>query len=132
MPVRRSWDDRGSSPIQYAVLFPVVIIITFILIQGVMWAYARNIAYTAARSGVAAGRLYEATPAKGSARARQALDDLAGNMLTNTEVSTAGSSQDTMRVHVSGQALTMLPGFHLTVGATVTGPIEDWKSVDDQ
>jgi hypothetical protein len=110
-------------------VFSAVIVIVFLLIQGVMWAYASNIAYTAARSGVAAGRLYEATPAKGSARARQALDDLAGNMLTDTSVSTAGSSQNTMRVHVEGHAITMLPGFHLTVQATVTGPIEDWKSV---
>ncbi|MYT68331.1 MULTISPECIES: TadE family protein [unclassified Streptomyces] len=126
--MRRTWDDRGSSPIQYAIAFPVVLVITFILIQGVLWAYARNLAYTAARSGVAAGRLYEASPADGSARARQALDDLGGNMLTNTSVSTAGSSQDTMRVHVSGQALTMLPGFHLSVAATVTGPIEHWTT----
>ncbi|WP_372350942.1 TadE family protein [Streptomyces sp. KL116D] len=108
--MRRQWDDRGSSPIQLAILFPAVILITFLLIQGVLWAYARNIAYIAARSGVAAGRIYEATPRRcGSARARQALDDLAGNMLTGTQVSTAGSSPDTMRVRVGGQALSMLP-----------------------
>ncbi|MCQ4214259.1 TadE family protein [Streptomyces longispororuber] len=118
--------DRGSSPIQLAILFPAVLLITFTLIQGVLWAYARNIAYTAARSGVAAGRLYDATPGDGTARAQQALDALAGNLLTGTQVSTAGSSPDTMRVHVTGQALSMLPGFHLTVHATVTGPIEHW------
>ncbi|MET8213691.1 TadE family protein [Streptomyces sp. NPDC005373] len=123
----RARGDRGSSPIQAAIVFPVVIVITFILLQGVMWAYARNIAYTAARSGVAAGRVYEASPADGSAHAQRALDDLAGNMLTGTSVSTAGSTQDTMRVHVSGQALSMLPGFHLTVQATVSGPIEHWS-----
>ncbi|MGP3777059.1 TadE family protein (plasmid) [Streptomyces sp. SDT5-1] len=129
--MRSLTDDRGSSPIQAAVLFPVVILITFVLIQGVLWAYARNIAYTAARSGVAAGRIYEASPADGAARARTALKDLAGNMLTDTQVSTAGSGPDTMRVHVSGQALTMLPGFHLTVRATMTGPIEHWTVQGD-
>ncbi|MFE2991480.1 TadE family protein [Streptomyces sp. NPDC059262] len=128
----RTWDDRGSSPVQAAILFPVVIVITFTLLQGVMWAYAHNIAYTAARSGVAAGRIYEASPADGSAHAKRALDDLAGNMLTGTSVSTAGSSQDTMRVHVSGQSLTLLPGFHLTVQATVSGPIEHWTVEGDR
>lgn len=130
--MRRVRDDRGSSPIQLAILFPVVILITFTLIQGVLWAYARNVAYTAARAGVAAGRIYEATPADGSKRAQQALDDLAGNMLSNTGVSTAGSGPDTMRVRVSGQAMTMLPGFHLTVHATMTGPIEHWTSQGDK
>ncbi|GAA2349527.1 pilus assembly protein [Streptomyces kunmingensis] len=122
-------DDRGSSPIQYALLFPVVLLITFVLIQGVLWAYARNLAYTAARSGVAAGRLYEASPADGATRARRALEDLAGNLLTDSRVSTAGSTPDTMRVHVQGQAMTMLPGFHLSVRATMTGPIENWQSM---
>ncbi|WP_338704309.1 TadE family protein (plasmid) [Streptomyces sp. Q6] len=122
--MRNLRDDRGSSPIQAAIIFPAVILICFLLIQGVLWAYARNIAYTAARSGVMAGRTYDASPADGQARAQQALDDLAGNVLRDSAISTAGSSNQTMRVHVSGRALTMLPGFHLTVNATVTGPIE--------
>ncbi|MFI0242571.1 TadE family protein [Streptomyces sp. NPDC016845] len=121
-------DDRGSSPIQYAVLFPVVLALTFLLIQGVLWAYARNLAYIAARSGVGAGRLYEASPATGAARAHKTLEDLAGNLLTHASVSSAGSSRDTLRIRVTGQALTMLPGYHLTVAATMTGPVEDWTT----
>ncbi|NEB78985.1 pilus assembly protein [Streptomyces sp. SID14478] len=122
--MRHLRDERGSSPIQAAIIFPAVIIICFLLIQGVLWAYARNIAYTAARAGVMAGRTYDATPADGQTRAQQALDELAGNVLRGTAVSADGSSAETMRVHVRGQALTILPGFHLTVNATVTGPIE--------
>ncbi|WP_372347444.1 TadE family protein [Streptomyces sp. KL116D] len=122
--MRRQWDDRGSSPIQLAILFPAVILITFLLIQGVLWAYAQHRLH---RRPFRSGRRPGSTrPLPGDAARRahgRRWTILAGNMLTGTQVSTAGSSPDTMRVRVGGQALSMLPGFHLTVHATVTGPI---------
>ncbi|MCX5231371.1 TadE family protein [Streptomyces sp. NBC_00233] len=63
--------DRGSSPIQVAILFPIVILI-FAIVQAFLAAYAHNVAATAAREGVAADRMYGAEPGDGAAKARSA------------------------------------------------------------
>lgn len=128
LPARLS-DDSGSSQISMAIIFPFVILLTITLIQGIMWAYARNIAYTAARAGVSAGRMYEASPQAGATKANRALDELAGNMLTGRHVSTDGSSTQTMRIRVEGGAMSMIPGVpRFPVSATVSGPIERWTT----
>ncbi|MGW2748430.1 TadE family protein [Streptomyces sp. NPDC001450] len=121
--------DRGSSPIQVAIIFPFVILLTLAAVQGFLWAYARNVAYTAAREGVSAGRMYEAGPADGAAKAQDAAASLGGNILTEPQVSTAGSTQERIRIRVQGQAISLVPGVGgWTVSATVSGPIERWTT----
>lgn len=120
--------DRGSTAIQMAIIFPFVILLILAGIQAFLWAYARNIAMTAAREGVSAGRMYEAGPADGTAKAQAALDDLAGNTLTKTSISTAGSTGERIRIRVQGRAMSLLPGLGVSVGATMSGPIERWTT----
>ncbi|MFJ8313346.1 MULTISPECIES: TadE family protein [unclassified Streptomyces] len=121
--------DRGSNPIQMAIILPFVIVLILILLQGIMWAYARNVAYSSARAGVTAGRMYGATPSDGAAKARQVLDEVGSSMLTDRTVSTDGSSPERLRIRVDAQALSMIPGISgIHVQATVSGPIERWTT----
>ena len=123
----RARPDRGDASIQMAIVFPFVIVLVIAVTQVAMQLHARNIALTAAREGVLAGRTYQSSPGDGAARARVALGRLAGDSLHNPGVSTAGSTVDTMRVTVTGTAVSLLPGIsgrHISQSAT--GPRERW------
>ncbi|MDX2565089.1 pilus assembly protein [Streptomyces sp. TX20-6-3] len=121
--------DRGSSPIQVAILFPVVILLIFAIVQAFLAAYAHNVAQTAAREGVSAGRMYGAGPGDGAAKARSAVNALGGDILVDSHVSTAGSTAARIRITVQGRAISLLPGMGgWPVTASASGPVERWTT----
>ncbi|EFE72355.1 TadE/TadG family type IV pilus assembly protein (plasmid) [Streptomyces viridosporus] len=123
---RRWADDRGDAAIQMAIVYPVVLLVAIAVIQASMWYYARQIALTAAREGVAAARAYQASPADGAARAREVLGRTAGDSLHSVSV-TAGSTGERVRVQVTGTAQSMIPGIAgLTITQSASGPVERW------
>jgi len=123
---RRWADDRGDAAIQMAIVYPVVLLVAIAVIQASMWYYARQIALTAAREGVAAARAYQASPADGAARAREVLGRTAGDSLRSVSV-TAGSTGERVRVQVTGTAQSMIPGIAgLTITQSASGPVERW------
>ncbi|WP_406451530.1 pilus assembly protein [Streptomyces sp. NBC_00876] len=127
--MRRPLDDRGDSSIQMAIVFPFVILLTIAVVQVSLWYYARNVALTAAREGVAAARVYESGPDAGAARAKDVLGRIAGNSLLGPTVSTGGSSAERVRVQVSGSAPSLLPGVPgLTITQSASGPVERWTT----
>ncbi|WP_331726203.1 TadE family protein [Streptomyces sp. NBC_01276] len=126
--VRRPW-DRGEASIQMAIVFPFVILITVAVVQASMWVFARNIALTAAREGVAAARTYQAPEGAGAARARETLDRIAGDSLGQATVSTSGSTATEVRVTVTGQAPSLIPGLSgLSVSQSAGAPRERWTT----
>ncbi|MFB7512890.1 TadE/TadG family type IV pilus assembly protein [Streptomyces sp. NPDC056144] len=126
-PGRGLQRDRGSAPIQVAIIFPVIILILFGAIQGFTIAWAHNAVATAAREGVSAGRMYGAGPGDGASKARKAAADLGGNLVSGIQVSTAGTSRTRMSIRVRGQAVSLVPGLKsITVSSSASGPIEQW------
>ncbi|MEV7898214.1 TadE family protein [Streptomyces cyaneofuscatus] len=118
--------DRGETSIQMAIVFPFVILFTIATVQYFVFAHARSAALTAAREGVNAGRSYQSSPGTGAARAQGTAARIGGSTLRGPSASTAGSTAETMRVTVSGTALSLLPGVSLRVSQTATGPRERW------
>ncbi|WP_406410543.1 TadE family protein [Streptomyces sp. NBC_01614] len=124
---RRWRDDRGDTSIQMAITFPFVLLATIAVIQVSMWYYARSIALTAAREGLAAARAYQASPADGTAKAQDVLQRSAGDSLLAYSVSTSGSTAERVRVQVTGTAQSMIPGVAgLQVSQSAAGPVERW------
>ena len=124
----RAGDDRGDAAIQMAIVFPFVILLTIAVVQASMWYYARNIALTAAREGVTAGRLYQASPADGTARAREILQRLAGDNLRGAQVSTSSTTTQ-VRITVTGSVPSMLPGIGgLHIAHAASSPRERWTT----
>ncbi|MER6521782.1 TadE family protein [Streptomyces sp. NPDC001553] len=125
----RGGKDRGESSIQMAIVFPIVLLVTVAVVQAAMWFFARSIALTAAREGVAAARLYQSPEGAGAARARETLGRIAGDSLTGTTVSTSGSSATEVRVTVTGHAPSMIPGIAgLSVSQSAGAPRERWTT----
>jgi hypothetical protein len=125
---RRWGEDRGDASIQMAIVFPVILLTTIAVIQASLWYYAREIALTAAREGLTAARVYQASPADGTARAQEVLGRSAGDSLRGYGVS-AGDDGQRVRVQVSGTALSMIPGLPgLTITQSASSPVERWTT----
>lgn len=116
--------DRGSVTLEVSILAPVLLLVVFTIIQVGLWSYARSLALGAAQEGVAAGRAYGAPAEAGRARALSFLDATAGDSLVGSVV-TASATAATLRVEVTGRALSVLPGVPgLPVRQRAEGPIE--------
>lgn len=103
-PRRRT--DRGSMSVSLAIVFPAVLALVLLVVQGSMWWYARQVALTAAREGVDAGRLQTRTPgdAEKNAAARLAAERFLARQgvdeVEDFSVSTDGSTPELIRVTV--------------------------------
>ncbi|MFD0257601.1 TadE/TadG family type IV pilus assembly protein [Kitasatospora indigofera] len=97
-----------------AVVFPVMLFLVMLVVQGSMWWYARQVALVAAREGVDAGRLQgpAADAAKNDAAVRQATDflDREGSVVGRYSVSTDGSSAELIQVTVVVAPRFLIPG----------------------
>jgi len=103
---------------------PALLLVVFTIVQVGLWSYARSLALGAAQEGVAAGRSFGAPAGAGRERAQSFLDATAGDSLLGSTVSSTASAS-TLRVEVTGRALSVLPGVPgLPVRQSAEGPIE--------
>jgi Flp pilus assembly protein TadG len=107
---RGSARERGSATLEIAILGPAILALTFTVVQAGLWFYARSLALAAAEEGVTAARAYAATPIVGTMRAHAFLSQQAGDSLTAARVASTGTTATTVRITVTGQALSILPG----------------------
>ena len=117
--------DVGSASVEIAILGPALLLLVFAIVQGGLWFYAHNLALAAAEEGVTTGAAYGARPDAGVAPTRNFLDQQAGDSLTATTISSAGSTPTVVRIAVTGRSLSVLPGVPgIEVTATAVGPVE--------
>ena len=121
----RRGGDAGSASVEIAILGPALLLLVFSIVQGGLWFYAHNLALAAAEEGVTTGAAYGARPDAGVARTRNFLDQQAGDSLTATTISSAGSTPTLVRIAVTGRSLSVLPGVPgLTVTQDALVPVE--------
>ena len=107
------------------IIFPVLLLIIFTVVQASLYFYARSLALAAAQEGVRAARAENAHLPDGVTRARTFLTSTAGDSLLTPTVSSTGSSATQIRIRVTGRSLSVLPGVPgLTVSQEATGPKE--------
>jgi Flp pilus assembly protein TadG len=118
------WDPcRGATTVELVIATPLMLLLLMLVVQFAVWAHAEHVAQAAANTGVQTARAYRATPDQGRADAVTVLANSAGTVLTGVQV-TAGRDATTATVTVIGQAMTVVPGLHLPVRASVTAPRE--------
>jgi len=104
--------DQGAATLELVVLFPVLLLLIFGVIQGALFFHGRNVALAAAEQGVRAGRADgQGDPAAvAAAQARQFLTDT-GELDNLTElVITPTVDGDRVRVTVTARTVSLLPG----------------------
>lgn len=116
--------ERGSASVEAIVAIPVVLLIIFGIIQGVVVLQANNLAQVAASSAYETARLYDATTEDGIAQGNATLSQ-AGTTLSGTEV-TVQRTAETVTVTVTGTAPSLLPGVPIPISRTIIGPTEKW------
>ncbi len=117
--------DRGSLSLELAILFPLVLTLTFGAIQAGLWFQARSMCQAAAEAGVRAAKVLNAPAGAGAGAARAYLSDVAGGLVVAPAVSEARTAA-TVNVACSGQAQNVipLPGFNIAVAQSSTAGIE--------
>ncbi|WP_407913868.1 TadE family protein [Kitasatospora sp. NE20-6] len=125
----REGEERGDASIETAIIFPFVILFTVMIVQAIMWYYARLVAQTAAREGVVAARTYGSNINTGLARAGESATRLGGDSLRSPHASAKGSSATRITITVTGQAQSLIPGISgFTVSQSASAPVEKWNS----
>lgn len=124
-PARRRRGDRGSSPVELAILWPVILLLVFGSVQIATYFTARTVALSAAQLAVSAERRYGATPGSGVARA-EAFLTASGDWLRDWEVGDPVRTGDAVEVTVTGTALSIVPGVRWRVSQTARGTIEQF------
>lgn len=121
----RAWlgDDRGSSPLELAIVAPGVLLLILGAIQACLIWHANDLALAAAQQGVDAARAYDAAPEAGTARATTFLDQAARDFLGNRQI-TVTTNGAQVAVTVRAEPLSLLPDRWFTVNQTATGPQE--------
>ncbi|MFI5634681.1 TadE/TadG family type IV pilus assembly protein [Streptomyces sp. NPDC051664] len=117
--------DRGDSVVEFAVIFPVVLLLVFTVIEAGLYFHARSVAGRAAQIGADAGRSYDAEPGAGAAAATDFLART-GNSVENPSVS-VDAGGDQIAVTVTGQVTSLVPGLSFTVRQRIQAPIEEFR-----
>ncbi|MFD0279395.1 TadE/TadG family type IV pilus assembly protein [Kitasatospora sp. NPDC127111] len=109
-----------------AIVFPVVLVLILLVVQVSMWWYYRQVALTAAREGVDAGRVQGSRDdgAKNEAAERQAREFLGRQGVRTYDVRTAGSTPELIRVTVELTAPSVVPFLRTPVVQSAEAPRE--------
>lgn len=126
---RRRRDERGSFTLELAVLFPVVLLLIFLVIQGALYYHARNVALAAAQEGVRVARAENGTQTAGGNAARAFVEQAGGTgIITNLKVDPTRTATKAT-ITVSGRAMSAIPGMPgFTITQTAEGPVERFTS----
>jgi Flp pilus assembly protein TadG len=130
-PSRRGESDRGSSSVEFAILFPIIIILLFAGPQLALWYFAREAADAAAHAGARAASVSGAAGGAGQEAADQYLARLGTGAITRYSV-VEQDTATTVTVHVTAEVPNVipLPGFTPTVDVTVTRGKERFTTPD--
>ena len=119
--------DRGSGPVELAILAVPLLVMTFMVAQAAFVYYARSTALAAATQGANAARSYEANPSAGINGANNFLAQVSGGGLKDAAVTqTVNAAGTEVTITVTGKAPTIIPFWTYDVSQRATGPVERW------
>ncbi|MFD6757363.1 TadE family protein [Micromonospora gifhornensis] len=118
----RSRRERGSSPVEFAIVAAPMLLLGFAGFQVGVVYYANSIALAAATQGVNVERGYNAPPGSGADHTNDFLD-AAGAGLSNPQVAVTRTATE-VRITVTGTSISLLPGLAFPISRSAHGSIE--------
>ena len=122
--------DRGSSPVELAILAPAVLLALFASIQVAAVFMARSVALSAAQEASTAERSFGAPAGAGEDRGRTFLGR-AGDWLDAGQVDVDRNGEQ-VTTTVTGKAISLIPGFTFTVSQSARGEVERFTTDDGE
>lgn len=113
--------DTGTATVEAAILLPVLMLLTMLVVQAGIWFHANAVATTAANHGVDAARVQDGSANDGHEAATQFLDDPGVLRSPSIEVR---RDAETASVTVSGDVASLMFGIPFSVSATADAPVE--------
>lgn len=120
----RSERERGSALAESAIVFGLLALLVFGIIQYALDEHAEQAAQSAAALALATARAQNGTATAGTSAAQQLLTGLTG-AIHNTSV-TVDRTATQVTVHVTGHVDTLL-GLTQTITASAAGPVERFE-----
>ena len=116
--------ERGASSVAEMVLVaPALLFALMLIVQFGLMFHARNVAENAAQEGAAAARSFDGTDVAAKDTTNQYLQALGTQTLKDRSV-TVDRSPETATVTVTGTVISVVPGLHLHVEESASGPVE--------
>lgn len=117
--------ERGNAPVEFVLIFPVLLVVFFGIIQGALWYQGQNIAHAAASAAYNNSRASNGTVGSGVTAGNQVAAKHQGS-LNGVSISVERNAA-AVSVTVTGHASTFIPGWvGPTITQTVSGPTERW------
>ena len=121
--------DSGSSAVELVLITPALMLVVFVIVQAALYMHARHLVTAAAQHGARIARAAGMSTTAGTGDARSEtlnyLHTVGGDMTNSPEV-TVTRDATTATVVVHADAISILPGLHLSVTAASRGPLEQF------
>ena len=129
--ISRVRDERGASSVAEMVLVaPALLFALMLIVQFGLMFHARNVAEQAAQEGAATARQFDGTEAGAKTRTLEYLAALGPDTLQDRGVTVSRGAQ-TATVEVTGTVISVVPGLHLHVSESASGPVERYVPPQD-
>lgn len=119
---RRRPDDHGGATIEMVVVFPAVLALMFLGVQGAVTFQGRQTVLAAAGQGARSAAAETGTTSSGIAAAQAYLDDTSAGLTDVRVTCTRTGTQAT--VTVSASTTSLVPGWQPRVEQSATLPVE--------
>lgn len=122
----RGWwreGERGDANISAVLLWPAVLAIVWLSLQTGLWMFARQVALSAAEQGAQAARAQPVSTARADTAATGFMAAAGRGLVTDPAVTTSITG-GSMRVQVTGKAISLLPGVTFTIHQESVQPLE--------
>ena len=111
--------------LEAAIVLPVMIVLTMLVVQYALVWHGRHVAEAAAQDGLRAATAYQSTPTAGQTAAAQYLAQVAPHLLQHPNVTTSGTAT-TVTVTVHADVLSLLAFGRFSVTEHAAGPREQF------
>jgi Flp pilus assembly protein TadG len=120
-------DECGSATVEAVLIIPIAMVVLLMAVQFALWSNASQVVHTAASEGDASARLYGGGMQQGARRAHEVLQASQANVI-GPAVEVTKLPGDQVKVTVTASAVSIFPGIHLSVSATQTGAIQEFRA----
>lgn len=119
--------EDGFATAELVIATPLMLLLVMGVIQfGLLW-HAQQVAQAAASQAVNAARAQHSSAGAGQTRGQQFLNQTAAGDLDSSQV-TVTRGANLVTADVTGQAASVIPGWHPTVHAHAAGPVENFSA----
>lgn len=128
--------QRGATVIELALLMPVILAVSLLVVQVTLWFHGRQVAEAAAREGA---RIARSSPdgaweSEAIGKARDIAAAVGPKLLSDLQVTVSEQGVDERWVTVTGssvQVIPLLPELSFTITAHSGGPVECFRPDND-